>query len=341
MELNATVCKKHALECGADVAGIANIERFKDAPLQFDPKQIMPEAKSMIVLGFRVFRGLYRGIEEGTFFHNYSSLGYAQINEIQMPMALWNFAKIFEDEGYEAIPIPNQWAWSSANMLTGTQKKDWSRPVASGRAAPDVFIHMRIAAYCAGLGEIGWSNIFINPIFGPRMRYGALLTEAELEPDPLIEPGTLCDRCMSCVGDCSGKAISEKESVKIQIEGKTIEWGKLDEYKCSLAFQGTIPFDATPENDAKEIEAGYYNYYDNAKPLGPSPYNPFLTPPEPKMGYGRGIEGARGCVRACMIHLEQKGKLQNKFRQNFRRRPAWKLEPSAPETYVGKKSVTE
>lgn len=325
--MNAKEIKEYALECGADVVGIANIERFKDAPLQFDPKQIMPEAKSMIVLGFRVFRGLYRGIEEGTFFHNYSSMGYAQINEIEMPMTLWKFAKIFEDEGYEALPIPNQWAWSATNLTDGTRKKDWSRPVAPGRAAPDVFIHMRIAAYCAGLGEIGWSNVFLNPTYGPRLRYGALLTEAELEPDPLVEPGTLCDKCMCCVRECSGKAISKTESVKITIEDKTIEWAKLDEYKCSIAFQGGHPQDNTAEQTKKDIKDGYYNYYNNELFKEPNPYNPFMIMPKPYMGYGRGIEGARGCVRACMIHLEKQGKLGNKFKEKFRRRPPWNLPP--------------
>jgi ferredoxin len=333
MKLSSKEVKEYALECGADVVGVANIERFKDAPIQFDPKQIMPEAKSMIVLGFRVFRGLYRGIEEGTFFHNYSSMGYAQINEIEMPMTLWKYAKIFEDEGYEAIPIPNQWAWSASNLTDGTHKKDWSRPVAPGKAAPDVFIHMRIAAYCAGLGEMGWGNVFLNPVYGPRVRYGALLTEAEIEPDPLVEPGTLCDRCMSCVRECSGNAISKTESVKITIEDKTIEWAKLDEYKCAIAFQGGTPEDAN-DRTQKDIDEGYYNYYDSDLHRNPNPYNPFLTLPKPYMGYGRGIEGARGCVRACMIHLEKQGKLKNKFKKKFRRRKPWKLEPLDSEMII-------
>jgi len=316
--MNAKEVKEYALECGADVVGIANIERFEGAPLECDPRQIMPEAKSMVVVGFRVFRGLYRGIEEGTLFSNYSSMGYAGINQIQMPMMLWKFGKLFEDEGYEAIPLPNDFPWNSISTGTGAMKENWSRPVAPGKPAPDVFIHMRIAAYCAGLGEIGWSKVFLNPVYGPRVRYGALLTEAELEPDPLVEPGTLCDRCMSCVRECSGKAISATESVKVQVAGKTLEWGKLDEYKCSLAFQGGRD-DVAP--DGEEKAPGYADY--KAKPTA---YNPFIASPGPRNEYGRAIEGARGCVRACMIHLEQQGKLQNKFKMPFRRRKPWKLE---------------
>ncbi len=318
--MDAKEVKKYALACGADVVGIANIERFEGAPLQCDPRQIMPEAKSMVVVGFRIFRGLLRGIEEGTLFSNYSAMGYAGINHVQMPMMLWQFGKMFEDEGYEALPFPNDFPWNSISTATGEQKENWSRPVAPGKPAPDVFIHMRIAAYCAGLGEIGWSKVFLNPIYGPRVRYGALLTEAELEPDPLVEPGTICDRCMSCVRECSGQAISATESVKVNIAGKTIEWGKLDEYKCSLAFQGGR-HDVAPDGEELDKSPKYADY--KAKP---TEYNPFIASPGPRYEYGRAIEGARGCVRACMIHLEQTGKLQNKFKEKFRRRKPWKLD---------------
>ena len=52
------------------------MDRYEGAPIQMDPRQIMPEARSMIVVAFRVMRGSLRGIEEGTFFSNYSAMGY-------------------------------------------------------------------------------------------------------------------------------------------------------------------------------------------------------------------------------------------------------------------------
>ncbi len=314
--MNAKEVKSFAKECGADIVGIGNIERFEGAPKQCDPRYIMPEAKSIVVLGFRIFRGLLRGIEEGTLFANYSSMGYAAINKVQMPVTLWNFCKIFEDNGYEAIPMPNDFPWNAISTGTGEMKKDWSRPVSPEKPAPDVFLHMRIAGYIAGFGEIGYSKVFLTPEFGPRVRLAAVLTEAELEPDPLMEPGTICDRCMACAKACAGKAISETETVKIKIEDKTIEWGKLDEHKCSLAFQGGTP-DVAPDGEKLK----YADH--NAKP---HEYNPFIASPGARYGYGRAIEGARGCVRACMIHLEQQGKMTNKFNQKFRRRKPWKME---------------
>lgn len=55
--------KALAKSLGADIVGIASMDRFEGAPKQMDPRYIMPEAKSMIVMGFRVMRGSLRGIE--------------------------------------------------------------------------------------------------------------------------------------------------------------------------------------------------------------------------------------------------------------------------------------
>ena len=58
----ALAVKRKALELGADVVGIGNIERWDNAPIQMDPKQIMPECKSIVGMVFRVERGSLRGI---------------------------------------------------------------------------------------------------------------------------------------------------------------------------------------------------------------------------------------------------------------------------------------
>ena len=71
--LNAKMVKEMALKLGADMVSIGNIERWDGAPIQQDPRQIMPEARSVIAMAFRVMRGSLRGVEEGTFFSNYSS----------------------------------------------------------------------------------------------------------------------------------------------------------------------------------------------------------------------------------------------------------------------------
>jgi len=190
--------KEAAKRMGADIVGIGSIDRWSTAPIQMDPKQIMPRAKSIICLGFRVMRGSLRGIEEGTYFSNYSAMGYGGITYLYMPMTIINLAKMIEDCGYEAVPMGHQSDWRGIDG-NGYMRDDYSRPVAPGKAAPDVMINLRIAAFLCGVGEIGYSKMLLTPEFGPRVRVGIIITELELEPDPIIEPGTLCNRCMACV----------------------------------------------------------------------------------------------------------------------------------------------
>jgi len=88
---------------GADIVGIGSIDRWSTAPIQMDPKQIMPNAKSVIAMGFRVLRGSLRGVEEGTYFSNYSAMGYGGITYLYMPMTVINLSKMIEDAGYESM----------------------------------------------------------------------------------------------------------------------------------------------------------------------------------------------------------------------------------------------
>lgn len=311
--------KEYAKRCGADLVGIASMDRFEGAPKQMDPRYIFPDAKAMIVMGFRIFKGCLRGIEEGTFFIAYSGMGYAGINWIYQPVVLWNFCKMLEDEGYEAVPIPNNFNWTNTNSsgrdpeITGKLNEGWSRPVSPDKPAPDVFLQLRIAAFAAGLGEIGYSKMLLSPQFGPRQRFAAVITDAPLEPDPLFE-GKLCDKCMLCVKDCTGQAISKTETIKIKVAGREIEWGKIDMDLCSRYFCGASkehnPFMVTPED-----EKGFKQPVSQAQKYKVNP----------QYVYGRALEGARGCIRACMVHLEEQGKLKNKFKKPFRIRKPWRL----------------
>ncbi len=72
--------KLYAKSIGADLCGIASMDRFEGAPKQQDPRYIMPRAKACVVLAFRLPRGYFRGIEEGTFWDSYNGMGYNNIN---------------------------------------------------------------------------------------------------------------------------------------------------------------------------------------------------------------------------------------------------------------------
>jgi ferredoxin len=156
--------------------------------------------------------------------------------------------------------------------------------------------------------------MFLSKEFGPRQRLAVLLTDAVLEPDPVVEPGTLCDKCMLCAQACTGNAIPRDKTVKITIAGKQIEWADIDMKTCGTYFCGgnlaTNPFAVTPED--KETFGKTVGIAQDHKV-------------KPIYMYARALEGASGCIRACMIHLEQQGKLDCTFDHPFRKKTPWRI----------------
>ena len=326
--------KAAAKRMGADIVGIGSIDRWSTAPIQMDPKQIMPKAKSIIALGFRVLRGSLRGVEEGTYFSNYSAMGYGGITYLYMPMTVINLSKMIEDAGYEAVPMGHQSDWRAIDN-SGYMKENFSRPVAPGKAAPDVMINLRIAGFLCGLGEIGYSKMLLTPEFGPRVRVGIVITELELEPDPIIEPGTLCNRCMACVRECPGGCIPADRTIKDNVGGYELEWADVDMDKCDWVFQGGAPLGEGEKGDyfpTSKTRSGKYKASD---------ISPFETAPKHLYNSGKAICGAKGCTRACMISLENRGVLKNKFENPFRTSKPWRVDWSTEAIAVDYKAPYE
>ena len=175
--------KSFARDIGADLIGIAGIDRFEGVPAENHPSSIFPEAKSVIIVGKRIVRGALRGIEEGTQFGNYSLYGYKWLEDRFLAMCTFKIAEFIEANQWEAVPILN----------LPTQIPPMGISVAEGRPEPNVLVDVAHAAVRAGLGEIGYLDVFITPEFGPRQRLQAIITDADLVEDDLMVDG-ICDR---------------------------------------------------------------------------------------------------------------------------------------------------
>ena len=193
--------KRCARMSGADLVGIANIERFADAPPETHPWSIYPETRSVIVIACRILEGSYKGIEQGTDWAAYWIYGYGAGTCGTLSPRL-RVLRGSLPNGHEAVHTGG-----SATLLEQPAKR---LPVAPGRMPSDVSVHTRITAALAGLGELGWSKVFLTPQFGPRQRFTIILTDAELEPDPLMREH-LCDRCMACVRGCRATRWAERK----------------------------------------------------------------------------------------------------------------------------------
>ena len=136
-----------------------------------------------------------------------------------------------------------------------------------------------------------------------------------------MEPGTLCNRCMACVRECPGGCIPADRTVKANVGGYDLEWADVDMNRCDWVFQGGAEVAEGEKGDyfdgKSEAWAGKYK---------PSDINPFYKAPRNLYNTGKAICGAKGCTRACMISLEKRGLLTNKFERPFRTSKPWKVD---------------
>lgn len=193
MKLTSEMIKARAAELGIDCIAIGNIERFKGAPKLMSPLTYFPDAKSVIAVAMRIPRGTYRGIEEGTHWHNYTFYSYNKLNSLFRPIKSYELCCFIEDHGWEAVAH-----YPAVPEGNGTTRE----PVAPGKVPPDVVCSVRIIAAGCGLGEIGFSKVFLTKKFGPRVRLGLIFTDCELEPDPILDTGEICLHCGACQREC-------------------------------------------------------------------------------------------------------------------------------------------
>lgn len=337
MKLTSQMIKQFGLSRGLDMVGVAPVSRFAGAPDQMNPALIHPQAKSVIVTLRRIPRGTYRGIEEGTHWSNYTFYAYNRLNTFFRPLGTYETACFIEDHGFEAIPI-----------YPGVPEANpYRQPLREGQPGPDIYPAIRIAGVAAGLGEIGWSKVFLTQRFGPRQRLGMIVTDAELEPDPILEP-SLCSRCMACARECPGHCIPqarENKVVRIEIEGHVIEWGDVDMGKCTLTHHGlnvkASPFLAKDcpglRLDVSRQECSEEEAYKLAYTVAGGTWRRTEEFPSGRVvdyyktmldstGYFA-VCGAKGCIRACMIQLEKRGIIESQYHNDFRQREPWTMPP--------------
>ena len=231
MERLTQAIKEHARECGADLVGIASIERFEGVAPEHHPLSIMPEARSVVVIGRRITRGTLRGVEEGTQMSHYGMYGYDWLDNRFVALTTFRTAEFIEDHRWEAVPLAPLPAQIPASGI----------PVRAGLPAPNVMIDLEDAAVRAGLGEIGYCGLFLSPRYGPRQRFVSVFTAAEIPPDRPMEKQQ-CVRCMRCVRACPVQAIGDLEYPKASIDkakctGRSIELKKRHRSPCGICIK--------------------------------------------------------------------------------------------------------
>jgi len=152
--------------------------------------------------------------------------------------------------------------------------------VSPDRPAPDVIVNLEHAAHAAGLGHIGLGKFFLTRQFGARQVFCGILTDAKVDQYDAVSSDVVCDQCGECLKACPFGAYSQERTTSIPLCEGEATWRTLRTEQCLACSTGKVP-------------------------------NPYIPTAEPwRVG--------AACGRACVAHLEDQGKLTQRFVHAFR-----------------------
>jgi epoxyqueuosine reductase QueG len=170
--------KENVLKYDAALVGIVSAEAIDASPTiwvgwrirQYTKKatEIMPDAKSVVVMAYHVWDDMLElAIRRG---EEWVYPGYSPLDALTVAVR-----GLLEQKGYKA---------AYASLVS----------------------HKRLAQL-AGFGNYGKNSLIINPVFGPWLRFAAVLTNAEMLTDKPFERD-LCGDCEACIKACPADALT-------------------------------------------------------------------------------------------------------------------------------------
>jgi epoxyqueuosine reductase len=185
MNIRADEVKELTRGLGADLCGIASVERFSKAPAGFRPSDIYSEAKSVLVIAKRLPEAAF--CSENPVPYTFTLNAVAQ--EVLHLMVRVSIA--LQEHGVAAVPVP------------GEPYEYWDEEKREGKG----ILSLRHAGYLAGLGVLGKNNLLMNYRYGNRITLGSLLLNVYLEPDSIAEYIGCVEKCDACINHCPVKAL--------------------------------------------------------------------------------------------------------------------------------------
>lgn len=187
MDLKAAI--KDCLGPRITALGFAPVDRFNGAPESHHPSGACKEAATVIVYGIAVPRGMLLSPNYNlhAMHRTYHSV-YPLLDEIAL--GLCNF---IEAQGnHLAVPVPS------------------FAPLVYEGVEPWGIISLKHAAVRAGLGAFGRNGLVHNPQYGTLLRWGAVVTSAEIEGDSMNEADPCPPGCELCHSACPHGAIGKE-----------------------------------------------------------------------------------------------------------------------------------
>lgn len=213
-----------------EAVGFSPVERFGEAPEAHHPTRLLEGARSVIVLARAIPAGIFKSPDSGLYFlHRSYHTTYSELDSLALDLT-----RRIESAGELALPIP------AYAPLTVEESGIWG------------LLSLKHAAVSAGLGAFGRNELVFNEKYGSRLRFGAVVTTAGLEPSPLVDGEPCPPGCTACFKSCPFNAF---------------EGGRFDKRVCgpSAFFHSIYPLACASDRSAENREMVYntagYNYW--------------------------------------------------------------------------------
>jgi epoxyqueuosine reductase len=184
--LNPRTIKKIAVQCGADICGVAPVARFADAPKGFHPCDIYPDCKSVVVFASHFPLSTLQAKTNAP----YTLVRNRMVDKLDG--ISFRVSAELERKGSVSIPIPSAEPYEY-----------WDAGRNHGRG----ILSLKHAGVLAGLGVLGKNTLLMNERFGNMIWLGAILVSVDLEPDPMASYEICTSECTLCIDSCPQHAL--------------------------------------------------------------------------------------------------------------------------------------
>lgn len=178
---------------GAAYFGVANLSLTGQGPVTPTEQKLISKYPTAISIGVPLNTAIVDTIgdqNEPLALRHYYSHVYHDISPFIDEITDRIYLSL-RDEGYSAWPVPATETIDTQNQYS-------------------LFSHKMVASL-AGLGWIGKSCLLITADRGPRVRWGAVFTDAPLEVGKPME--TRCGKCSRCVEACPAGAFTGRDFI--------------------------------------------------------------------------------------------------------------------------------
>ncbi|MFZ5633989.1 MAG: 4Fe-4S dicluster domain-containing protein [Bacillota bacterium] len=195
-----------AMSLGLHAFGCAPVSAYSGAPEGHHPRDILPEAQSVVTFAYRLNNGAVDNLPRT---RNQYMLEFTAVNQI-LVQAAHKIARVLETRGFPSIGIGPEADIGDYSRLKGD------------------FSHKHSAVLC-GLGSFGINNLLLVSRIGPRVRLASVITGAELKYSGTA-PAENCTACGECVSRCPAGALDRWEGNYSHKTGWVIDKEKCAHY---------------------------------------------------------------------------------------------------------------